>query len=50
MDLKGEGAGKIVGVKWNGSERTSKMVEEAKRTVRGACKEALRIELEGEEF
>jgi hypothetical protein len=51
MDLKGEGAGKIVGVKWNGSEQTSRMVEEeAKRTVRGACRGSLGIELEGEEF
>ncbi|KAF2623095.1 hypothetical protein BU25DRAFT_442739 [Macroventuria anomochaeta] len=51
MDLKGEGAGKVVGIKWDGGEQTSWMVEEqAKRTVRGGCKEALGIELEGEEF
>lgn len=51
MDLKGEGAGKIVGVKWNGSEQTNWMGEGvAKRTVRAACREGLGIALEGEEF
>ena len=51
MDLKGEGAGKIVGIKWNGSEQTSRMgEEEARRSIRGSCKEALGIQLEGEEF
>lgn len=51
MDLKGEGAGKIVGVKWNGSEQTGRMgEEEAKREVRGGCRGALGVELEGEEF
>ena len=51
MDLKGEGAGKIVGIKWNGSEQTSGMAEEeAKRTVRRSCRGVLDIRLEGEEF
>ncbi|XPS81798.1 hypothetical protein M3J09_013723 [Ascochyta lentis] len=51
MDLKGEGAGKVVGVKWNGSEQTGRLGEEqAKRGVRGCCRSALGIELEGEEF
>lgn len=51
MDLKGGGAGKIVGIKWNGSEQTSRMVEdEAKRTVRGCCRDALGFQLEGEDF
>ena len=51
MDLKGEGAGKIVGIKWNGSEQTSRMMEgNAKRTVRNACREVLHIDLEGGEF
>ena len=51
MDLKGEGAGKIVGIKWNGSEQTSRMMEgDAKRTVRNACREVLHIDLEGGEF
>ncbi|KAF3038630.1 hypothetical protein E8E12_003745 [Didymella heteroderae] len=51
MDLKGEGAGKIVGVKWNASEQTSRLdEEEAKRSIRRGCKNALGIELEGGEF
>lgn len=51
LDLKGEGAGKVVGVKWNASEQTQGMGEErAKREVRGACRVALGIELEGGEF
>ncbi|KAJ4339658.1 hypothetical protein N0V87_003099 [Didymella glomerata] len=51
MDLKGEGAGKIVGVKWNASEQTRRLNEEAvKKTLRGACRDALEIELEGADF
>jgi len=51
MDLKGEGAGKIVGIKWNASEQTSRMgCEEAKKTIRGSCRAALGIQLEGEAF
>ncbi|KAJ4368505.1 hypothetical protein N0V86_009410 [Didymella sp. IMI 355093] len=51
MDLKGEGAGKIVGVRWNASEQTSRMGEdEAKRMVRSGCKSALGIMLEGGAF
>lgn len=51
MDLKGEGAGKIVGIKWNGSEQTSRMgCEEAKSTIRGGCRTVLSVELEGEAF
>jgi len=37
MDVKGEGAGKIVGIKWNGGWETNRMSEgEAKFAVRGA--------------
>ncbi|KAF2993039.1 hypothetical protein E8E13_000593 [Curvularia kusanoi] len=51
MDLKGEGAGKVVGIKWNGSEQTSRMGEvEATETIRESCKKALGFQLEGEEF
>ncbi|KAJ4985593.1 hypothetical protein SVAN01_08868 [Stagonosporopsis vannaccii] len=51
MDLKGEGAGKIVGIKWNGSEQTSRMsCEEARRTIRGSCRAVLGVVLEGEAF
>jgi hypothetical protein len=51
MDLKGEGAGKVVGVKWNASEQTRRLNEdEAKKTLRGGCRNALGIELEGEDF
>ncbi|KAF1930511.1 uncharacterized protein M421DRAFT_375731 [Didymella exigua CBS 183.55] len=47
VDLKGAGAGKIVGIKWDAGG----MGEwEAKRVVRGACRGALGIELEGELF
>lgn len=51
MDLKGEGAGKVVGIKWNGSEQTGRMGEEgAKGTIRLACGKVLGCRLEGEAF
>lgn len=51
MDIKGEGAGKIVGVKWddrNGSSRTTS--DEAKFLVRTIMHATLNIELEPESF
>ncbi|KAI8932481.1 hypothetical protein NX059_010666 [Plenodomus lindquistii] len=47
MDVKGEGAGKLVGVKWNGSQDTNHMTEvEAKYMVRTTCAWVLGVELE----
>jgi hypothetical protein len=38
MDIKGEGAGKIVGIKWNGTEQTNRMSEdEAKYMITTTC-------------
>lgn len=40
MDTKGEGAGKIVGIKWNGGKDTNWMSEEAaKYSIRTACQD-----------
>lgn len=51
MDLKGEGAGKVVGIKWNGSEQTSRMdAEQARSTIRGSCWQVLGVALEGDAF
>lgn len=47
MDVKGEGAGKIVGLKWNGTFDTNRMNEdEAKYMLRTTCKWTLGVELE----
>ncbi|KAL6704441.1 hypothetical protein ACN47E_008185 [Coniothyrium glycines] len=47
MDVKGEGAGKIVGVKWNGGSETNQMSEgEAKWAVREGCTQCLGVKLE----
>ena len=47
IDLKGEGAGKIVGIKWNGSEQTNGMeVDEVKYMVSTACAFVLGVNLE----
>lgn len=47
MDIKGEGAGKIVGIKWNGGEETNWMSEEeAKYMIRTTCRWQLAVDLE----
>ena len=47
MDTKGEGAGKIVGIKWNGSEAMNCLSEEeAKYMIRTACRWQLGVDLE----
>ncbi|CAI6334854.1 unnamed protein product [Periconia digitata] len=47
VDLKGEGAGTIVGVKWNGSAQTNLMDEdEAKYMVSTTCSWVLGVDLE----
>ncbi|KAF2006314.1 hypothetical protein P154DRAFT_256799 [Amniculicola lignicola CBS 123094] len=47
IDLKGEGAGKIVGVKWNGTEQTNGMdEEEAKYMISTTCAWVLGAEIE----
>lgn len=47
IDLKGEGAGKIVGIKWNGTEQTNGMdEEEAKYMVSTTCSWVLGVSLE----
>lgn len=51
IDLKGSGAGKIVGVKWNGSEQTNGMSEEeAKYMITTTCAWVLKVELEKNMF
>jgi hypothetical protein len=47
MDTKGEGAGKIVGIKWNGGEECNWMSEdEAKYMIRTSCRWQLGVDLE----
>lgn len=47
MDVKGEGAGKLVGIKWNGGLDTNSMTEEeAKDMIRTTCDWVLGVELE----
>jgi len=47
VDLKGEGAGTIVGVKWNGTTQTNSMDEdEAKYMVSTTCSWVLGVDLE----
>ena len=47
MDIKGEGAGKIVGIKWNASQDTNCMnEEEAKYMVRMICMWTMGVDLE----
>ncbi|KAE8849055.1 hypothetical protein P3342_006684 [Pyrenophora teres f. teres] len=47
MDTKGEGAGKIVGIKWNGGAEMNWMSEEeAKYMIRTACRWQLSVDLE----
>lgn len=47
IDLKGEGAGKIVGIKWNGTEQTNCMdSEEAKYMIEMTCLWVLGINVE----
>ncbi|KAF2468991.1 uncharacterized protein BDR25DRAFT_229810 [Lindgomyces ingoldianus] len=47
IDLKGEGAGKIVGIKWNGSEQTNGMdEEEAKYMISTTCAWVLGVNFE----
>jgi hypothetical protein len=47
MDTKGEGAGKIVGIKWNGGAEMNWMSEEeAKYMIRTACRWQLSVNLE----
>ncbi|KAH9862904.1 hypothetical protein J1614_010997 [Plenodomus biglobosus] len=47
MDVKGEGAGKLVGIKWDSSPDTNYMTEEeAKCMVRTTCQWVLGVELE----
>lgn len=49
LDLRGEGAGKTLGIKWNGSSQMNRMgEEEARFLVRDGCRGALGIGLEGE--
>ncbi|KAF2274406.1 uncharacterized protein EI97DRAFT_460260 [Westerdykella ornata] len=49
IDLRGEGAGKIVGIKWDAGEKTNGMdVGEVKYTIAMACRWALGVNLEGE--
>lgn len=47
MDVKGEGAGKILGIKWDGSAETNRMnEEEAKFMIRRTCSSTLGVDLE----
>lgn len=47
MDVKGEGAGKLVGIKWDSSPDTNYMTEEeAKSMVRTTCQWVLGVDLE----
>lgn len=47
MDVRGEGAGKILGIKWDGSAETNRMnEEEAKFMIRTTCKCTLGVDLE----
>ncbi|KAF2848514.1 hypothetical protein T440DRAFT_470127 [Plenodomus tracheiphilus IPT5] len=47
MDVKGEGAGKLVGIKWNGGVEANRMSEEeAKYMMRTTCEWVLGVELE----
>jgi hypothetical protein len=47
IDLKGEGAGKIVGIKWNGSDQTNGMnEEEAKYMISTTCSWVLGVDVE----
>lgn len=47
IDIKGEGAGKIVGIKWNGTDQTNGMdEEEAKYMVSTTCSWVLGVDLE----
>jgi len=49
LDLEGGGAGKIVGIKWDGGERTNKMMEEeAKYMVSMTCAWVLGVRFKGE--
>lgn len=49
IDLKGEGAGTIVGIKWNGTDQTIGMSEEeAKYMVSTCCSWVLGVDLEEE--
>lgn len=49
IDLKGEGAGKILGIKWNGSSQTNGMnEEEAKYMISTTCAWVLGVNLEKE--
>jgi len=49
VDWKGEGAGTIVGIKWNGTDQTLGMeVEEAKYMVGMCCAWVLGVHLEEE--
>jgi len=51
IDLKGLGAGKIVGIKWNGSEQTNGMSEEeAKYMIATTCAWVLKVEIEKNMF
>jgi hypothetical protein len=47
IDLKGEGAGKIVGIKWDGSDQTNGLdQEEVKYMVSTACAFVLEVDLD----
>lgn len=47
VDLKGEGAGKVVGIKWNGSDQTNWMnEEEAKYMISTTCAWVLGVNFE----
>lgn len=47
IDLKGEGAGKVVGIKWNGSDQTNGMEqEEVKYMISMACSFVLGVDFE----
>jgi hypothetical protein len=51
IDLKGEGAGKIVGIKWNGSSETNGMnEEEAKYMISTTCAWVLGVNIEQRSF
>jgi hypothetical protein len=51
IDLKGLGAGKIVGIKWNGSEQTNGMSEEeAKYMITTTCAWVLKVDFEKNMF
>ena len=51
IDLKGLGAGKIVGIKWNGSEQTNGMSEEeAKYMISTTCAWVLKVDIENNMF